>query len=289
MNLPKIIVTGSGGQLGYELRQLAKVYKGFQFIFLSKEEAPIEDIHKIRHIILKERPAYLINGAAYTAVDKAEAHIEESNEINGYAVGRIALACKESGAHFIHISTDYVFDGTSGEPLREGDKTGPINQYGRSKLLGEELAFKNNPESIVIRTSWVYSVSGKNFVHTMIRLMNEKKEITVVNDQIGSPTNAEDLAETLMKIISSGKWVPGIYHYSNEGKISWYEFATAIKEQIHSACIIRPIPSEQFPTPAKRPNFSLLNKQKIQDTYSIQLINWKDSLQRCIHKIQKIN
>jgi dTDP-4-dehydrorhamnose reductase len=289
MALPKIIVTGSNGQLGYELRQLASVYNQYQFIFLDRQEAPIEEEYTIIEILRKEKPVYFINCAAYTVVDKAEEEIERSNEINGYAVGRIALACKETGTKFIHISTDYVFDGSSNIPLKETDTIGPINQYGKSKLLGEELVIKNNPDSIIIRTSWVYSVSGKNFVHTMIRLMKEKKEISVVNDQIGSPTNAEDLAEVIMKIISSGKWVPGIYHYSNEGKISWFQFANAIKEQIHSTCVIQPIPSEKFPTPAIRPKFSLLDKEKIQNVYNVQLIDWKLSLEKCIRKIQKIN
>ena len=289
MPLSKIIVTGSNGQLGYELRQLARNYNQYQFIFLDRQEAPIEDINKIKAILLKEKPAYFINCAAYTAVDKAEQEVELSNEINGYAVGRISLACKEANVKFFHISTDYVFDGSSNIPLKEADGVGPINQYGRSKLLGEQQAIKNNPDSIIIRTSWVYSVSGRNFVHTMMRLMKEKKEISVVNDQVGSPTNAEDLAEAIMSIIISGKWIPGIYHYSNNGKISWYQFATAIKEQINSECVIHPIPSEQFPTPATRPKFSLLDKQKIQQVYNIQLIDWKNSLERCIRKIQNIN
>src|SRR5689334_9578087 len=171
MALPKIIVTGSNGQLGYELKQLAQQYGQYQFIFLDRQETPIEDQNKIREIILREKPSYFINCAAYTAVDKAEQEVERSNEINGFAVGRIALTCKEAGVRFIHISTDYVFDGNSNIPLKETDAIGPINQYGRSKLLGEELALKNNPDSIIIRTSWVYSVSGKNFVHTMMRLM----------------------------------------------------------------------------------------------------------------------
>lgn len=289
MALPKIIVSGSNGQLGSELRQLASSYDQFEFIFLDRLETAIEDDNKIKQILLEENPQYFINCAAYTAVDKAETEIEPSNEINGYAVGRIALACKELNVKFIHISTDYVFDGSSNIPLKETDHTSPINQYGRSKLLGEQLAVKNNPECIVIRTSWVYSVFGKNFVHTMMRLMKEKKEISVVNDQVGSPTNAEDLARAIMKIITSGKWIPGIYNFTNEGKISWYEFANEIKELIHSNCIIHPIPSEQFPTPATRPKFSLLDKRKIQEKYHIQLMNWKDSLENCIRKIQSIN
>jgi dTDP-4-dehydrorhamnose reductase len=289
MALPTIIVTGSNGQLGHELRQLASVHTQYHFIFLEREEASIEDDNKIKKILLKEKPLYFINCAAYTEVDKAEKEIELSNEINGYAVGRIALACKEKTTRFIHVSTDYVFDGNSNIPLKETDTPGPINQYGRSKLLGEELALKNNPDCIIIRTSWVYSVSGKNFVHTMMRLMKERKEISVVDDQVGSPTNAEDFAEVIMTIVLSSEWKPGIYNYSNEGKISWYKFATTIKELIHSGCIIHPISSEQFPTVAKRPKFSLLDKQKIQHVYKIQLINWKDSLEKCIRKIQRIN
>jgi dTDP-4-dehydrorhamnose reductase len=218
-------------------------------------------------------------------VDKAELEIEQSDTINGIAVGQLAAACKSRGTHFLHLSTDYVFNGVSNRPLKESDTVDPLNQYGKSKLLGEQLAFKYNEETIVIRTSWVYSVYGKNFVHTMMRLMRERKEINVVNDQIGSPTNAADLALAIMTIIQSGKWIPGVYNFSNEGKISWYDFAVAIKNLTQSPCIINPISTMEFPTPAKRPAFSLLDKEKIINTYKIKIMDWYVSLQKCINQI----
>jgi dTDP-4-dehydrorhamnose reductase len=285
MDGQKIIVTGSKGQLVSELKQLASLYSNYQFVFLSKEEAPLDNYKLIQKIIDSEKPSYLINCAAYTAVDKAELEIEQSDTINGIAVGQLAAICKSAGTHFLHISTDYVFNGKSNRPLNESDKVDPLNQYGKSKLLGEQLAFKYNEDTIVIRTSWVYSVYGKNFVHTMMRLMHERKEINVVNDQIGSPTNAADLALAIMTIIQSGKWIPGIYNFSNEGKISWYDFAVAIKNLTGSQCIINPISTSGFPTPAKRPAFSLLNKEKIVSTYKIKITDWYASLQKCINQI----
>jgi dTDP-4-dehydrorhamnose reductase len=281
----KIIVTGSNGQLGTELRELSNSFPEYHFIFLTREDLSISDAAAFRKLMEEHRPAYLVNCAAYTAVDRAESEKELADLVNGTAVGELAALCLEHGTKFLHISTDYVFKGDQSDALKETDAVDPVNAYGASKLLGEQLALKQNSNAIIIRTSWVYSSYGKNFVKTMMRLMNEKAAISVVSDQIGSPTYAADLAELIMHIINSGKWQSGIYHFSNEGKISWFEFATEIKRLIHSSCEVTPIKTEQYPTPAKRPHNSVMDKEKIQRTFSVSLKNWKESLQRCIDKI----
>ena len=281
----KILVTGSNGQLGNELRDLSSSFRQYDFIFTDVDELSITDAAAVGKIFAELEPAYLINCAAYTAVDKAELEKELNNQINGTAVGILAAAAKKYGIKFIHISTDYVFNGNASLPLKEDDQVDPVNAYGESKLLGEQLAVQNHPETIIIRTSWVYSFYGKNFVKTMMRLMNEKESIGVVNDQIGSPTYAADLARAIMQMISSGKWVPGIYNFSNEGVISWFDFANEIKRLVNSSCVVNPLSTEQFPTPAKRPKYSVLDKTKIQQTFSIQLRDWKESLKECINKL----
>jgi dTDP-4-dehydrorhamnose reductase len=283
----KILVTGSNGQLGNELKELASSYPQFQFLFFDREQLSINDKAAIERTFKEHQPAYLINCAAYTAVDKAELEKELANTINGIAVGILASACKQYETKFIHISTDYVFNGKASTPLKETDAVDPANAYGASKLLGEQRAFQNNSETIIIRTSWVYSSYGKNFVKTMVRLMSEKESIGVVNDQYGSPTYAADLAEAIMQIISSRKWQGGIYNFSNEGIISWFDFANEIKRLINSICVIHPLATEQFPTPAKRPKYSVLDKTKIKETFPVQLKNWKESLQNCIDKLRK--
>jgi dTDP-4-dehydrorhamnose reductase len=286
MITPTILVTGSNGQLGSELRALSSLYPQYNFQFFSREELPIDEPETVRRIFDQVHPAYLINCAAYTAVDKAESEIQLAEKINGTAVGSLASICLQQGTRFIHISTDYVFNGSASEPLKETNAVDPVNAYGASKLKGEELAMQQNSESLIIRTSWVYSVYGKNFVKTMIRLMQERPSISVVEDQVGSPTNAADLAETIMLIIGSGKWLPGIYHFSNEGVISWYEFAVEIKNLIGADCQVQPIVTAQYPTPARRPHYSVLDKSKIISAYGIELKNWKESLQRCIAQLK---
>ena len=285
MNKAKILVTGSNGQLGSELQDLAAAFPQFELLFFTRESFPINDADRADKIFEELRPQFLVNCAAYTAVDKAESENELASEINGIAVGQLAFLCKKYDARFIHISTDYVFNGNKTEPWKEDDATDPVNAYGASKLLGEYKAAKNNPESIIIRTSWVYSSHGKNFVKTMMRLMREKESISVVNDQWGSPTYAADLAEAIMKIVASDEWLPGIYHYSNEGVINWYQFACEIKKLTGSACSVHPIPTEQFPTPAKRPGYSVMDKSKIKQAYSLSLKDWRESLQICIQKL----
>jgi dTDP-4-dehydrorhamnose reductase len=282
----KILVTGSNGQLGKELKKISALFPQFDFIFLSREDLPIHHFELVRIFFKGYHPQYLINCAAYTAVDKAEAEKDLAFQVNAEAVGILAAVCKQYHTSFIHISTDYVFDGTATIPYKEDSPTNPQSVYGASKLEGEKQAIELNPDSIIIRTSWVYSEFGKNFVKTMMKLMSEREEISVVNDQIGSPTYAADLATTIMNIIAGGNWQPGIYNYSNEGVISWYDFALAIKEAAGFTCKINPIPTSQYPTPAKRPAYSVLDKTKIQQTFSVKPADWKESLITCLSRLK---
>lgn len=282
-----IIVTGSKGQLGSEIRDLSREYPDLNFMFFSREEFPINDEALVRKILEEHRPFALLNCAAYTAVDKSETDQEAAMDVNGKAPGNLAALCAETGARFIHVSTDYVFSGEATMPLREIDTVAPLNFYGSTKLEGEQRAMEANPESIIIRTSWVYSSHGKNFVKTMLRLMSERDSIGVVNDQVGSPTYARDLAMAMMQIVTGNNWTPGIYHYSNTGDISWYDFATEIRDQSGSTCNVNPIRTSDFPTPAKRPAYSVMNTDKIATTFGIEIKNWKESLAACLQKLQE--
>jgi dTDP-4-dehydrorhamnose reductase len=285
MARPTILVTGAGGQLGSELRELEKKYTTYQFIFTDSARLPIEKKAEVDDFFLTHHPSYCINCAAYTAVDKAEQEIDKAFLVNGTAPGILAAACKRTGTRLIHISTDYVFDGNSSKPYKENDATAPFNVYGRSKLQGEIAVIENDPGAVIIRTSWVYSQYGRNFVKTMLKLMQEKEELRVVNDQYGSPTYAADLAETIMTVISSARFTPGIFHYCNSGITSWYEFAKAIGEISGTNCRVTGIPTVEYPTPARRPAYSALDTQKIQSVYGINPPFWKDSLQSCLKKI----
>lgn len=286
MSKPKIIVTGANGQLGNEILASSAFYPEFEFLFLSKEALNIYEIDALESYFQSQKPQYCINCAAYTAVDRAESEKEIAFRINGEAAGLLANVCNAFNTKFIHISTDYVFNGTASAPYKEEDEIDPVNAYGASKLKGEEMVMKHNKSSIIIRTSWVYSEFGNNFVKTMMRLMKTKEKISVVNDQYGSPTYAADLARTIISIIRSSDWVPGIYHYSNEGVITWYNFAVAIKELTASNCQIIPIPTAEYPTPAKRPGYSVFDTGKIRSVYSITIPQWKESLRTCISLIR---
>ncbi|HEV2478179.1 MAG TPA: dTDP-4-dehydrorhamnose reductase [Puia sp.] len=283
--MKKILVTGSNGQLGRELQALAGQHPAFEFVFADRSVLPIEDQQAINDLFTAHQPAWCINCAAYTAVDKAESDKENAFRINGEAPGWLANACRNAGALLIHISTDYVFPGNSPAPLKENDTTGPINVYGASKLEGERRALEQYPDgTLIIRTSWVYSEYGNNFVKTMIRLMTERPAISVVDDQLGSPTYAADLAAAILHIVDAPRFIPGIFHYSNEGRISWYEFALAIRDKIGSTCTVNPIPTSGFPTPATRPHYSLLDKTLIRHTYGLTIPRWESSLDTCLRR-----
>jgi dTDP-4-dehydrorhamnose reductase len=284
---PLIMVTGANGQLGKELRQLESQWPQFDFLFLSREDLPIHHFELVRNFFKGAHPNYLINCAAYTAVDKAEQEKDLAYQVNGEAVGVLAAVCKEYHCRFVHVSTDYVFDGTGTSPYTEEDPTGPQGVYGASKLEGEKQAMALNPESIIIRTSWVYSSFGKNFVKTMLQLLAQKPSIRVVGDQVGSPTYAADLAKVILEIVSVNKWKSGIYNYSNEGVISWYTFAKAIAELSGISTPIDSIPTSEYPTPAKRPAWSVLDKTKIKATYGVTVRDWKEALKDCLAILNK--
>lgn len=280
-----ILVTGSAGQLGMELWKLSDQFINYKFLFTTKEELPIDNFNLVKDFFEQQQIDYCINCAAYTAVDKAESEKDKVFVINGDAAGNLSAVCKAHQAGFIHISTDYVFDGTASEPYKEEDKISPVNIYGASKLRGEELVLNNNAAAIIIRTSWVYSSFGNNFVKTMLRLMKERDSINVVDDQYGCPTYAADLAEVIMTIIEKDNVLqshPGIFNYCNEGVITWYDFAKSIKKYTKSKCKINPIPSSSYPVAAKRPKYSVLNTDKIKETFSINIPYWKDSLKSCL-------
>lgn len=280
--MKKVLVTGSTGQLGSEIKLLSDDFSNFKFIFTDRSQLSLEKPETIFAFLNTIQPDIIINCAAYTAVDKAESEPELADLINHKSVGEIAKWTFTNKAKLLHISTDYVFDGTSAIPLKEEDATNPQNEYGKSKLRGEEAAIKQNPDTIIIRTSWVYSEFGNNFVKTMMRLMKERNTLNVVDDQVGSPTYAKDLAQAILDIVSKDNWKGGIYNYSNDGEISWFDFAVAIKEIAGLACDLIGIPSSQFPTPAKRPAYSLLDKSKIKETFGVAVPDYKNSLKKCL-------
>jgi dTDP-4-dehydrorhamnose reductase len=283
----RVAVTGSSGQLGTEFIRLAGDHPRFHFTFLTREVFPLDQKDKMVAWLKGNPVDIFIHCAAYTAVDKAESEKENAFLINGSAPGLIASVLSDTSTKLIYVSTDYVFDGNSATPLTEEAETNPINVYGASKLEGEKLVLQNNPLTQVIRTSWVYSTHGNNFVKTMIRLMKERNSINVVDDQIGSPTYAGDLAAAIMQMLETNHFIPGIYHYSNEGEISWFTFAEEIKKRTGSNCHVLPIPSSGFPTPAKRPSYSLLDKTKIKKDYGLYIPEWQSSLAVCIDLLKK--
>lgn len=283
------MVTGANGQLGKEFGILAAAFPQYHFLLASRADLPIEDLEAVKKIFEGNTIEYCINCAAYTAVDKAEAEREQAFLINAAAAGNLATVCKTHNTLLIHISTDYVFDGNGTEPYKESGAVHPVSVYGQSKLKGEELVLQNNPAAVIIRTSWVYSQFGNNFVKTMLRLMKERESVNVVNDQLGCPTYAGDLAAAVMEIIekySTFNIQHSIFNYSNEGVISWYDFALAIKELTRSNCIVNPIPTSQYPTPAKRPHYSVLDTALIKKTFGITIPEWKQSLEKCLQLLQ---
>lgn len=278
-----ILVTGTNGQLGSELRELSSNYSQFEWVFADRLVLDLSDLGSISNVLDRIQPQIIINCAAYTAVDKAETETELAEVLNHHAVAVLAQWTQVHSAQLLHVSTDYVFDGNSSTALTEEAPTGPINVYGQTKLAGEQACLSENPNAIVIRTSWVYSRFGNNFVKTMSRLMQERDSLNVVNDQIGSPTYAADLAQAILTIITHTYWQSGIYHFSNEGEISWYEFALAIQQIGGWDCLISGIPSSDYPTPAQRPHYSLLDKSKITTTFGVVVPDYRESLEKCMN------
>lgn len=284
-----VLVTGAKGQLGSEINDVVTNYKDFNFFFSDLPKLNICDAKALNTFILNKNINAVINCAAYTAVDQAEEDSENAENVNAKGVLNLVNALKKVDGKLIHISTDYVFDGNSFLPYQELDQVNPIGVYGETKREGE-LAVINSPiEGIVIRTSWLYSAYGNNFVKTMMRLGKEKKKLNVIFDQIGTPTFAGDLANTCLAILSyeqnridkAGK----VYHFSNEGVASWYDFALAIMELGNIDCHVNPIQTKDYPTLAKRPHFSVFNKSKIKTDFKIEIPYWRDSLKDCIEKI----
>jgi dTDP-4-dehydrorhamnose reductase len=284
-----VLVTGANGQLGQSIKSIANKYPTIQFIYTDFYEMDITNIESCTNAFLKYQPQFCINTAAYTAVDKAESETEKAHLINGLGSENLAKVCKENDTILLHISTDFIFDGTSKKPYLESDFPNPQSVYGQTKLEGE-IAIQNTWEKhFIIRTSWVYSQFGANFMKTMLRLASERDSLSVVSDQIGTPTNAVDLAEVLLTIVKSPiTHHPssfGIYNFSNEGVCSWYDFAAAIFHQKEIKIDLTPIPTSAYPTPAKRPAYSVLDKTKIKNTFNIEVNEWKTSLVRGINQL----
>ncbi|OIN83984.1 dTDP-4-dehydrorhamnose reductase [Francisella sp. TX07-6608] len=298
----KILVTGSNGQLGSEIKELIDNTDqvrndGLEFIFTDSKSLDITDHNAVEKFIIDNDIKIIINCAAYTAVDKAETDFDMANNINHLAVANIATIAKKYHIRFIHISTDYVFDGENYKPYVEPDITNPQSVYGKTKLDGE-LAIKSiaPKNAIIIRTSWVYSYYGNNFVKTMLRLGKERDSLGVIFDQVGTPTYAKDLAKAILDIIKfgdfsvkheNGSCSVEVYNFSNEGVVSWYDFAKEIMTIANIDCILNPIETIEYPTPVKRPYYSLLNKKKIKEDYNIKIPYWKDSLMDCIKRLQE--
>lgn len=281
-----ILVTGSKGQLGSELKELSSNYE-YNFFFTTRLDIDITDKESIKSYCEKNSINVIINCAAYTAVDKAEGDSQNADLVNRKAVKKLSLICKELNIKLVHISTDYVFDGKNFKPYCEEFQTNPQGVYGKTKLDGENEMININPlNSIIVRTSWVYSFYGNNFVKTMLKLGKEKESLGVIFDQVGSPTYAKDLAKTILDVlpkIENSK--VEVYNYSNEGVLSWYDFAKEIMKMAKLKCKINPIETFQYPTPAKRPHYSLLNKKKIKERFNLEIPYWKDGLDDCLKRL----
>jgi dTDP-4-dehydrorhamnose reductase len=288
----KILVTGAYGQLGNELRTLSEKDPTGQFLFTDLDTLDITDEKQIIYFLNRYNPGFVINCAAYTAVDQAETDEHNARLLNALAPGYLAKAAKNAGAGFLHISTDYVFDGQSFMPYKETNPVSPVSVYGRTKQEGEERCLTEYPGAVILRTSWLYSPFGNNFVKTMLRLGKEREELNVVFDQVGTPTYAADLARAILVIAGifekrREEYLPGIYHYSNEGVASWFDFAKAVFEMARISCRIVPVLSDQFPTPARRPHYSILDKTKIKTAFNLSIPYWRESLGICMNKLLK--
>ena len=283
--MKNILITGANGQLGNEMRVLSVENPEYTYFFTDVAELDICDEKAILDFVKENQINVIVNCAAYTAVDNAEDNVELCTKLNADAVGYLAKAAEANGGEFIQISTDYVFDGTAHIPYLETEATCPNSVYGNTKLTGEQNALTLCARSMVIRTAWLYSTFGNNFVKTMIRLGREREELGVIFDQVGTPTYARDLARAILAAIRQGV-VPGIYHFSNEGVCSWYDFTKAIHRLAGiTTCCVKPLHTEEYPTPAKRPHYSVLDKTKIKNMYGIEIPYWEDSLKECINAL----
>lgn len=285
----KIVVIGAAGQLGQCINAVATANSITNIVFATMQEADITKPDALDVFFEKERPEFVINCAAYTAVDKAEDELDLARAINEFGAANVAGACKKFGATLIHISTDFVFAGDCVKLLQEDDLTTPINTYGKTKLDGEYAIAQILNEAFIIRTSWLYSEYANNFVKTMLKLGSEREELSIIADQIGSPTYAMDLADAIFGIIHSGNAAYGTYHYSNEGAVSWYDFAMAIFQISDTAVAVKPIPGTAYPTKAQRPAFSVMDKSKIKSTFNLTIPYWRDSLVKCIERMNLIS
>jgi dTDP-4-dehydrorhamnose reductase len=289
MRVKKVLVTGANGQLGWELQQAAKANPNFEFIFLDRSAMDLSNPDDLLKIIESYAPSAIINTAAYTAVDKAEIEKSLAHVINAEAVAELASIAKNKNIPFITYSTDYVFSGNAAIPYVTDTQLAPVNYYGKTKADGEQMALAANPDSIIIRTSWVFSSHGYNFVKTMIRLMKERDSLNIVGDQQGRPTYARDLATASIQILNAlnlGLPIKGIYHFANTGETTWFDFAQKIKELAGLECTLTPINSDQFPTPAKRPNYSVLDTQKIEKELNLHIPHWELALSDCILQLK---
>lgn len=286
----KIVVTGGYGQLGRSLQLLTDRYPELEFLFTDIDTFDITKEREVDYYFSENNPVFVINCAAYTAVDKAERDEENARCVNAFAPAFLAAASRKTGAGFLHVSTDYVFDGNAFVPYAESDAVNPRSVYGKTKLEGERLVVTENPGAVIVRTSWLYSPFGNNFAKTMMKLGSEKEEVRVVYDQTGTPTYAPDLAEAIMIIVESflsrkEGHLPGIYHYSNEGVASWFDFTQAIFNFTGSRCRVIPVLSAEFQTDAQRPHYTVLNKSKIKTTFNLQIPYWRQSLNVCVDNL----
>jgi len=281
----KILVTGSGGQLGSEIKVLAESYPELIFHFTDYPELDLTDDRAVEEEFKQHAFDYCINCAAYTAVDKAEEDKKMADAINAHACSTLARCCKTYGTTLIHVSTDFVFSGEAFRPLKETYLANPTNYYGLSKLKGENIIKDSMKRYFIFRTSWLYSSFGANFVKTMIRLSESKDELNIISDQLGTPTYARDLAKVILQVISSKSENYGLYHYSNEGVASWYDFTKAIFEYKNIDTKVNPIPTEKYPTPASRPHYSVMDKSKFKETFNIDIPYWRESLKECLEKL----
>lgn len=283
----KLLITGANGQLGNEMRVALQQCADIDVVYTDVDTLDITDLAQLDAFMLAEKVSHIVNCAAYTAVDKAEDDEVNATKVNVDAVRNLGIVAKKYDAKIVHVSTDYVFDGKSFKPYTEDMPVCPTNVYGRTKLAGEEALFAECENAIVVRTSWLYSSFGNNFVKTMLRLGRERDELNVIFDQVGTPTYAADLAQTILAIITDKEWVSGIYHFSNEGVCSWYDFTIMIHKMAGIECKVNPIESSAYPVRTPRPHYSVLNKTKIKTTFSIEIPYWVDSLQKCLNILER--